>query len=114
MKLEELETATGISKRTIRYVVEQQLVPNIGQIKKPNGRDRDFTPLQSVKISMAAMLHIAGFRGEQTRQIIQDTAGAVRRRADDVVLRVSPCKDACTKVEVTIELSPLYKILKLT
>jgi hypothetical protein len=103
MELRQLGEQLGIDNRTVRYVVEQKLVPDL-KLAPGRGARRVLTVPQARKVALAAMLHEAGLRSEKIRAMVTYMAGALSRWAEDLQMPGN--------VQITIDMRKVYQVLR--
>lgn len=103
MELRQLGEKLGLENRTVRYVVEQKLVPDL-KISPGRGARRVLTVPQAKKVALAAMLHDAGLRSERIRAIVKGVGGALSRWTTEIVIPGN--------VQLTINMTDVYGVLR--
>lgn len=78
MQLKSLGQALGIRNRTLRYVVDNGLVPGLDGEGQGHFVPREFTEEEAVLIAVAAILHTHGFRGPVVTEIVRKAVPQLR------------------------------------
>lgn len=74
VQLKSLGQILGIRNRTLRYVVDNNLVPGVHTDGPGHFVPREFTEQESALIAAAAILHDHGFRGTAAAEIVRKAA----------------------------------------
>lgn len=78
VQLKSLGQALGIRNRTLRYVVDNDLVPGLNGEGQGPFVPREFTEEEAGLIAVAAVMHTHGFRGSAVTEIVRKAAPQLR------------------------------------
>jgi hypothetical protein len=109
VQLKNIGQLIGIKTRTLRYVVDHDLVPGLPNNSQGRAVPREFTQEESVLIALAAVLHDYGFRGEAATNIVRKARSQLSDGKGTV------CVDfrGDFSVQVRISIGPLLKRLRM-
>lgn len=99
----------NIDNRTLRYVVEAEMVPGISKVNRGRGSRRELTPKQAMQVVVAAALHQQGFRGEAVRTIVAKAGKEWRSNQSGPV--VVTMTGQVLPIEIRLDLSQLTQNL---
>lgn len=99
-----------IDNRTLRYVVEAEMVPGIGKVNRGRGSRRTLTPKQAMQVAIAAALHLQGFRGEAVREVVVKAGKAWQKNQTEN--QIVEMADKVLPVQVHLDLSRLARNLE--
>lgn len=82
MELSEVGTRLGLENRTLRYVMEQELVPGLAKVNQGRGTRRQLTLHQARLVGLASLLHQSGIRGDALKATLKKGRPALHDEHD--------------------------------
>lgn len=89
MNLQEISRAIGVNIRTLRYLMEQDLVPGLRRESPGRGIRRVLNTEEARMLAFAAILHELGFRGSAARSLAAAARPRLKKQESTIV--VSSC-----------------------
>lgn len=80
MELHEIGSHFGLPQRTLKYVIEQGIVPGLQRNNPGRGNRRKLSRHQSALIALTALLHVGGLRGKLLTAAVKHGQVAISRR----------------------------------
>ena len=80
MELAEIGDALGLEKRTLRYILEQGIVPGLEDVNQGRGYRRKLKVREAQLVAVAGVLHEQGFRGPVVQTMLKQAKTQLRQQ----------------------------------
>lgn len=101
MELKDIGDAIGIPNRTMRYIMEQGLVPGLSNVNQGRGSRRSMSIRQARLVAVAAVLHELGYRGPVVKDLLKQAKPQLQAQQHPLML-VSAAHGYEVRVDVPV------------
>lgn len=111
MELSEIGVRLNIENRTLRYVVEQGIVPGLERVNQGRGNRRRLSKSQAQSVALAAMLHDSGLRGSLLQKALQSGRAALRSKETEFRVDLNPCNNRQFTAALIVSIGELVEAI---